>query len=729
MDLPPVHRATTRAPASAPPLVTEPPDSTPRATARPAPVDPARATRALRRIVARACALGAAVVACVGAAGCGAPGRLEPRYVAVHNTLAAMGLAQTGPLNQGSLPEGAEARTTQRLEAGQCYTFVAFGDGAVRDLDVRVLDDAGVEIARDGTTDRTAAARACPAASGDYVVVVAMRGGSGDYTMTAWSGAPAPRSGGAGAVAATADGCAAARVLELGQPVRGDTRTGSNRTSGSCARGNAPEQVYTLRIEQRMQISAVLQSTFDGALYLLGSCGDPRSELACNDDAPDTTRSQLDLTLEPGTYYLVVDGYGEEGGTYDLVVSASRAQPVEAVCSDAAPLPFGRPVTGTTQGGSDTFSATCAGGARSPDRVYRIDVPQRSRVRVRMQSDHDGALHLRSDCTAPTSELACNDDHRDQQHSLITAVLDGGRYYVIADGYGMGQAGNYTLEASVASESGGGATGDQCSAPAALTPGTPVTVDTFDAADDLAGTCGGAGGADVVYRIDVRARSRVRATFEDAEHAGVAYIRRVCTDASADLACVTFGPTASAPGPGPRPGSGPAPLPPSPGPALDVTLDPGSYSLVVDGARADAFGAVRMTVQVDDLAALDRLCRQAPLLRPNQPVNGTTATTSDRFQATCASGAQSNDEVYRIQLQRRSVVRLSLAADYDAALHLRRDCADASTELACNDDSTDNRHSYIETTLDRGTYFVIVDGFRTGNQGTYRLELQTTETR
>jgi hypothetical protein len=64
-----------------------------------------------------------------------------------------------------------------------------------------------------------------------------------------------------------------------------------------------------------------------------------------------------------------------------------------------------------------------------------------------------------------------------------------------------------------------------------------------------------------------------------------------------------------------------------------------------------------------------------------------------------------------------------MSSTYDGALHLRRDCADASTELACNDDQNDNRHSQIEGTYDRGTYYVIVDGFQTGNVGSYSLEL------
>src|SRR5262249_16008020 len=38
------------------------------------------------------------------------PVELEPRYIAVHNTLAATGMVQVGPIQQGTLAEGREVR-------------------------------------------------------------------------------------------------------------------------------------------------------------------------------------------------------------------------------------------------------------------------------------------------------------------------------------------------------------------------------------------------------------------------------------------------------------------------------------------------------------------------------------------------------------------------------------------------------------------------------------------
>ena len=49
---------------------------------------------------------------------------------------------------------------------------------------------------------------------------------------------------------------------------------------------------------------------------------------------------------------------------------------------------------------------------------------------------------------------------------------------------------------------------------------------------------------------------------------------------------------------------------------------------------------------------------------------------------------------------------------------------DAATLLACSDDHGDSKHSAVEEVLDKGTYYLVVDGFRTGNQGAFTLDVE-----
>ena len=133
----------------------------------------------LRRLGASLLVL--ASLAPVGA-GCGATrtGELEPRYVAVHNTLAAMGLAQVGPIQQGSLAEGREARLRLDLGAG-CTTIVTIGGPGVRDLDVALLDADDKSVAHDTTSEPQATLRTCPSSAGHYTLLVKMTAGAGDF--------------------------------------------------------------------------------------------------------------------------------------------------------------------------------------------------------------------------------------------------------------------------------------------------------------------------------------------------------------------------------------------------------------------------------------------------------------------------------------------------------------------------------------------------------------------
>jgi hypothetical protein len=62
-------------------------------------------------------------------------------------------------------------------------------------------------------------------------------------------------------------------------------------------------------------------------------------------------------------------------------------------------------------------------------------------------------------------------------------------------------------------------------------------------------------------------------------------------------------------------------------------------------------------------------------------------------------------------------------------LSLRSACDRESSEVACNDDDTSQRTSRIETDLDAGTYYVVVDGFYQGNSGAFTITAALSEPR
>ncbi len=663
------------------------------------------------------------------------PNGAYTRMAAAHNALATLGLAQVGPVSSGTVSEGQSFRTTQELEAG-CYTFMAFGADGLRDVDLTVANAQGQTVAQDSAHDPQAGVRFCPSSRGRFQISARATQGSGLVTLSSWRGSVAEgRAPGAsaGAVAAGGPGtCGEPLTLELGQTVNGDTSQASSRLRGSCADGEAPELVYRLRVPRRMQVTLASEQEYDGAIYILRNCapggsrrpgrpmpeGPQGNEIACNDDDEQVRRSRLVQVLDPGEYYVVMDGFGENSGPFTLAASGQDVPSAEEVCQQAAALTPGRPVQGDTAREFDVFHGTCANHTPGPDRVFRLDIPQESRVQATLETPgFDGAIHLRRACASDGSEIACNDDAESTRQARINTILPAGPYFVYADGFSAGQGGPFTLQVDTAPVAGSGLAGDSCNdaQPFAVS-SSPSNVqgNLLAARDDVATPCG-TDNPDVVYRVDVTSRGRLKLWFshldENLRGSGLAvYVVRACNTIANNAA---LGCRAVTPGPDS---------------AVETPVTPGTYFVVVEAVGARGFGRFTLDGVLEDSAALENACRRATPLTPGRTLTGTTAGT-DLFHATCAGGARSPENLYRLTLRRRQHVRVEVTSTnpgYDPAIYLRRDCADSSTERACVDDTNGTTNAVIEDDLDAGSYTVFVDGFSSGNQGAYTLRADVT---
>ena len=658
-------------------------------------------------------------------AGCSGAASTQGRFVAVHNAFVALGLNQVGHISEGSLAEGGTARFPMELDA-QCHTFVAFGGDGARDIDVSLLDANNQRVAGDTSHDSQATLQFCPPAHGRYTLALRMAAGGGSYVLSSWRGAAHGASGGAAAAAGGSDTgtCQSPIPIQIGQTVTGDTSHGRSANAGSClGEGTAPELVYSLTLEHRLLVTVAAEQDYDGAIYIRSGCEEPQSEpggTACNDDDNDTSHSRVSTVLEPGTYFIFADGYGDAHGSFTLTVTGGDVPSPQEVCQQATALAVGQAVSGQTSGDANVFQGTCAAHTPGPDHVYRLEVPQESRLQLFQESDYDGALYVRRACADTSTELACNDDAEDVQHSRINTVVPPGTYYVFTDGYSAQASGNFTLEADLSPVAGGsGMAGDTCADAQPLTNGQTVDGNTFLAHDDVVTPCGAPQeGYDTVYRLDVTSRSHVRLFLESSDNRqAVIYLTRGCGTAAASAANASIACRAGAIGDDN---------------AVDAVLDRGTYYVVIDSAQPRAFGRYRLTAHIEDIGALERVCRSAPALHTGQTVTGTTSG-DDRFQSTCAGGSHNAESLYRVVLRRRSFVRLALTSttpNYDPSIYLRSNCTDPSTERACNDNVPgDTRHSLIEATLDAGTYTVFIDGFGTSgpnahpNAGGYSLEV------
>jgi hypothetical protein len=495
--------------------------------------------------------------------------------------------------------------------------------------------------------------------------------------------------------------------------VTGSTRNGESVNSGSCDRSESREIVYLLEVPRRQRVVLDVDAHFDSILYVRkDSCADETAEVegGCNDDAQTGGRnkSHLELVLEPGKYFVFVDGYNEEAtGAYKLTVSTSDVVALSDACRRAPLLGLGAPVTGTTEGAANDAEASCGGGAQGLDSPWRFDLASRARVRLVEHSDDVApVVHVRRACTDAESETACGESPLASNDAAVTGFFDPGAYTVFADARDREAAGHYTLSLETAPLAGSGTAGDGCGDAVALRGASGTAAgDTFTARDDVAGSCGGSGAADVVYRLDVAKRSRFRASLQDEEARHVLVAWRRCGDRAAEVGC---------------------------GPQLDDVLTPGTYFVGVDGATSEALGRFELGWVLQDLGPQSAACASAPLLTAGRVASGTTTGAGDRFATSCGAphdiAPSGPDRVFRFSLAARARVRLEVTATgFEATLALRKSCGDAvrasgSMELACSNEADAAKHTAIEATLDAGTYWTVVDGQSPNDQGAFSLK-------
>jgi hypothetical protein len=637
---------------------------------------------------------------------------IEPRYVALHNAFAALGLAQTGPLHHASLAEGRDIRLPLTL-AAQCTTVVALGGQGVRDLDATLLDPDGKLVARDMTSEPQAVLRACVETAGTYALRIRMAAGAGDVMAATWSGSagsgPSPNAGAAAAVVMGAGTCDSPMPLAAGS-FNGTTSRGESNHEGDCANTTSREMIYRFELTGRKRVSIDVDPRFDAVIYLRkDDCADASAQIACNDDGTHGHNSHIDEVLDAGTYFLFIDGYSGEAGTFRASVSMNDIPSLAETCQKARPLAAGPPMAGSLAGAFDQLQAQgCSGDSKGPDVLYRLDVPRRSRARiVERSSAFTPLIHVRRRCVEPGSEIECVESGFADGEATFVGMLEAGSYAVAADTADHEADGIFSIAAELAPEGGqGGMPGDNCADAVPLSPHErEVSGDTFSARDDVSGKCGGAGQPDVVYRLELPRRSRVTGSFSAEEGAHVLILRKSCADASSELAC---------------------------GDEIDAVVPAGVYFLTVDGDGAHGLGRFTFTWRARDVALQEVACRGAPLLVSGSTVHGNTHGGGDKFDSSCGGPDDvqaSADRVHKIVLPAKGKVRLTVTAPgWDPVLVLRRACLDTGgvntqgPEIACNNDAEDTHHARIEATLEPGTYFVVVDGHARGNEGAYTLE-------
>ncbi|MCB9552439.1 MAG: carboxypeptidase regulatory-like domain-containing protein [Myxococcales bacterium] len=103
-----------------------------------------------------------------------------------------------------------------------------------------------------------------------------------------------------------------------------DTTGAPSSGASTFCGGGGGQAVAVVDVVERAEVSMIIiDAEHDTVIALQEVCGDDASEVDCNDDFNDVL-SGLELILEPGRYYLILDGFeGDEGqGTLEVTYTA-----------------------------------------------------------------------------------------------------------------------------------------------------------------------------------------------------------------------------------------------------------------------------------------------------------------------------------------------------------------------------------------------------------------------
>ncbi len=274
----------------------------------------------------------------------------------------------------------------------------------------------------------------------------------------------------------------------IGKPAVTGPRTGwLSVSSGSCgSSGNGVERFFQWKAPATGQYQIDTDgSNFDTTLYIRrGGCGG--SEIGCDDDGGEGTRSLLKLDARAGeSFSIVIDGYGTAlaTSTFKLNITALRVDREGAFCADGsdndndsrtdcADVDCVRNIAcsgatcstyvfedlGSSLGQSMSLGSTTStdvptgalagscGGALSPEKIYRWKAPASANYAFSTLTDtqFDSVVYL-LDATCKANGLPCDDnDHGTRQSQVVTRLIAGQVIFIVVDGF-EGASGDFGL--------------------------------------------------------------------------------------------------------------------------------------------------------------------------------------------------------------------------------------------------------------------------------------------
>lgn len=202
------------------------------------------------------------------------------------------------------------------------------------------------------------------------------------------------------------------------------------------------DRAFKFKLLNRATLTAstdYYETQFDSKIEIFNE--DMSSTNIYNDDVDyGEYSSKATGTLNPGIYYLVVDGYGGEEGDFRVSLTIDET---------FYTLPFS--LQSSNVGGNNSFNVNGSDGA---DVAFKIHLPTAATIDLTSCSsftDYDTKLEIFNLDGTRTGFYNDDDlsgcDESDYASTIKNATLDAGSYYVVVDGY-SGDVGNFSLDVS-----------------------------------------------------------------------------------------------------------------------------------------------------------------------------------------------------------------------------------------------------------------------------------------
>ena len=458
----------------------------------------------------------------------------------------------------------------------------------------------------------------------------------------------------------------------------------------------------------------------DVSVAIAGQCGMPGTEIACGGSfvAPGGHVARLHAhslgsPAQAMAYPLYVTTAGP-GADVTLAVSftSPTPPPTNETCGTALPITPGTPVIADLT--NATLDAKSACPQASGDLLYSFTLAAPSDIDVYATST-DGVsaptISLRdTGCALPTDEIACNNG---LPAHLYRRALAAGTYFIAISGSAPDTV-SLDLELSAPTTP---PADETCVGSPVLTPGVTQNVPLDHHQKDMALGCL-SGGVDAAYEIDLPVASDVLVVerTSSGDYAGIELSKAACATTADRLTC-NLGST-------------------SPVLSGKRNVLAGSYRAIIDSSLGDPVQITAWTRPAAPavIVPFADTCPDAAVIPETGGFfQGNTANATPNYTAGCdaSNGTPlgAPDQVLRLDLstQKRVIFDMS-GSGYSTLLDIRQGpaCPGDEVVLGCSvaTGSSGAPKSFLDLTLDAGTYFVIVKGLA-GDSGPWFLSVFT----